>query len=310
MRIYGLGKDIIPKKPRAIALGLFDGMHLGHRALLESTARAAEEKNLGFAVFTFSSEGKIKSGTARLERTEDKLSKMEELGVGEVFVAEFSDIANLTPEQFVRQILVSELDCRLGAVGYNFRFGKGASGDAELFSTLLKASGGEALVLGEVSLLGEAVSSTRIRRALSRGEPSEAFALLGEPYSVEALVERGLGLGKSFGFPTVNTPLDFDCPLKRGVYRTVVELGGRLYTGVTNVGLCPTVGERELHAETFIVDFSGEIYGEKIKTYFLEYLREEKKFDNVSALSEQIRIDAKRAKEGNGESLWQAIGRS
>ena len=98
--------------------------------------------------------------------------------------------------------------------------------------------------------------------------------------------------------------------MKRGVYRTVVEICGRLYTGVTNVGICPTVGKRQLHAETFILDFSGELYGERIRIYFLEYLREEKKFESVSALSEQIRINAREAKERNGENLWQAIGRS
>ena len=212
MRIYRFGKDEIPERARAIALGFFDGMHLGHKELLRRTAQAAKEKELEFAVFTFSSEGSIKPGTARLERTENKLFKMGETGVQTVIMAEFEELSRLGAEDFVRRVLCSELCCRLGAVGYNFRFGKGAIGTAELFSRLMSEEGGEALVLPEVSIFGKPVSSTGIRQALSEGNAEEASALLGEPYSIESAVERGWVLEQASDFPRSTHPLTRTVP--------------------------------------------------------------------------------------------------
>ena len=132
--------------------------------------------------------------------------------------------------------------------------------------------------------------------------------MLGLPYAIEGEVERGLGLGKAYGFPTVNLPLRRTSPLSTGVYRTAVIIDGRAYTGVTNVGSCPTVSEREIHTETLIADFEGDLYGKTVRIYFLGYLREEKRFDSIEELRDRIYLDKDIAKKENGDLLWLETG--
>jgi hypothetical protein len=151
---------------------------------------------------------------------------------------------------------------------------------------------------------------SEIRELIKDGKLDEATEMLGLPYFVEGVVEKGLGLGKAYGFPTVNTPIRENSPLSPGVYRTAVETGGKIYTGVTNVGSCPTVKEREIHTETLIADFDGNLYGEKIRIYFLGYLRQEKQFNSIDKLREQIYTDKQRSIEENGDLTWLATGQN
>ena len=144
---------------------------------------------------------------------------------------------------------------------------------------------------------------------LSAGEVEAAREFLGMPYFIRSKVVRGNGVGHTLGFPTVNT--DFEngkTLLKMGVYRTATEVDGKLYNSITNVGLCPTFKSRTLHAETFILDFSGDLYGKNIRIFFLGYLREEKQFDSPKELILQINVDKNRAIKENGELSWQEIG--
>ena len=308
--VFEYGKEI-PNRPRAIALGFFDGMHIGHRRLISLAVSEAKKEGLTPAVFTFFSEDeRIKPG-ARLLSTGEKLLVMESMGIEEIIICHIDLIKNTSSEDFVLKILKDEIGAAVAVAGFNFRFGRGAAGDSQALCRLMESSGGRAVILPEVKSGEDTVSSTAVKEALATGNAERAAALLGEPYSICGEVERGLGLGESFGFPTANLPLREELLIKRGVYRTAVEIDGELYHGVTNVGICPTVPcDRTLHSETFILDFSGNVYGKKIKIYLLGFLREERKFENTKELSLAIGKDAKEGRQRNGENLWAAIGRS
>ncbi len=308
---YTLGDKIPSTEPIAAALGFFDGVHIAHRALIELLIKEAKERNLTPCVFTFT-ENLTKQGKKQslIYNTKDKIDILASLGIEKIILADFPSLSWLSPESFVFDVLIDTLSVRLAASGYNFRFGKGAVGNAELLSELMTARGAEGLILGEQKDNGEAVSATRIRQLLSEGKPERAAELLGMPYFIHGEVERGLGVGGAWGFPTVNTALSGSTPLKTGVYRTAVKIGERLYTGVTNIGSCPTVKERSIHAETLIADYSGDLYGQDVYIYFLGYLREEIRFESIEILKKQIYADRDRAVKENGDLKWLVIGQS
>ncbi len=295
----------------AVALGFFDGVHSGHRRLIELLVREAKKNGLLPCVMTFTENLLLsKNKSTLIYNTEDKLRIFEELGIEITFLVDFSSISDLSADEFVREVLVKSFLTSLAISGYNFRFGKRASGNADTLTSLMREYGGEAIILEEQIMLGSPISSTRIRELINKGEVDEAGKLLGTPYFIHGVVERGLGLGKAYGFPTVNIPINDNSPLRSGVYRTAVKIGNKLYTGITNVGTCPTIETRAVHAETMIADFDEDIYGEEIYVYFLGYLREERKFGSVAELREQIYADKERAIKENGDLLWLATGLS
>ena len=295
----------------AVALGYFDGVHLGHRELISLLVREARAKKLKPYVFTFVDDlAKTKKTQSIIYNTEEKLKIFASLGVEGVIIANFSSISGLSPEAFVNEVLIEALGAELAISGYNFRFGKYAAAGAPELIELMEAAGKRALVLSEQKINGAPLSATVIRQLIADKKLDEATKMLGIPYFIEGTVEKGLGLGKVYGFPTINLPLRQTAPLPSGVYRTAVETGGKLYTGITNVGTCPTVCEREIHTETLIADFDGDLYGKTLRIYFLGYLREEKRFDSVDALREQIYSDRDKSIEENGDLKWLEIGLS
>lgn len=295
----------------AVALGYFDGVHLGHRELISLLVREARADGLKSYVLTFEDNiAKTKKTQSIIYNTEEKVRIFESLGVDGVIITDFSSISGLSPESFVFDVLIDSLGVELAISGYNFRFGKFAAADSSRLIELMEDKGKRALVLSERRIDGKTLSATVIREYLSEKRLDEATKMLGAPYFIEGTVERGLGLGKGFGFPTVNIPIRESSPLTSGVYRTAVKIGEKLYTGVTNVGSCPTVKEREIHTETLIADFDGNLYGQNIKIYFLGYLREEKLFDSVDGLREQIYLDKDRSIEENGDLTWLATGQN
>lgn len=274
------------------ALGFFDGVHLGHRHLIAECVRIAGETGTASAVFTFSSEGGLlKGGVPRLYTTEEKLSIIESLGVDYAIVADFSSLSGYSPEAFVKDILVGDLNTVTAISGEGFRFGAGARGDAGLLSSLFSSLGRRALTVRDVRYMDKTVSSTAIREALSEGRTEYAGELLASPYFKRGEVRRGLGLGHLHGFPTVNTDISPDNPLLGGVYLTELAVDGATYKALTNVGTCPTFGERERHAETMIMDFSGDLYGHTVDIRFLKYLRPETHYSSAAELAEQIKKD-------------------
>ncbi len=295
-------------KNMVVALGFFDGVHAAHRELIKETLRIAKERSLTPLVFTFTSEGDIKRVIPRIYSTEQKLSLIEEMGIHDAVVADFFDISDMSAEEFVSDTLISKLGACVAVAGYNFRFGRGAAGDCQALSSLMKQSGGEAIILPRITCGTAPVSSTEIREAIADGKIKRANALLGAPYFIRGTVEFGNRIGKTLGFPTVNIPLpDRSVKPRRGVYSTAAEIDGKLYAALTNVGTCPTFKEREMHTETYILDYNCELYGKRIKIYFLDFLREERKFESPTALINEINRNVAEALKGR-ERLWQEAG--
>ena len=290
-----------------LALGFFDGVHIAHRELIKSAKTIATERGLPLGIFTF--KGSIKPGAKRIFTDGEKCEIFEALGVDFVIFADFDAIKDVTAESFVKDILIKEEKCSLCASGFNFRFGKGASGDANLLSALMAECGGEAIIKSEVARDGKTISSTKIREHIERGEMQSATDLLGIPYYIKGRVERGNSVGRTLGFPTVNLPLGEEKAMPRsGVYRSAVLLGGRAYSAITNVGECPTFERRALHSESYILDFDGDVYGEEIKVFLLEFMREEIAFSSAEALKMQINVDKNNAILANGDIKWLEYG--
>lgn len=277
---------------RVIALGFFDGVHLGHREILCRAVSEAKRLSLPCAVFTFISETDGFKGEKRIYSTKEKISLITECGVEEIIIADFSKVRSVSAEDFINDILIDSLGCALALSGRDFRFGKGALGDTELLEKSLKARGANLICPEEVRADGEKISSSKIKKLLEEGKVKKAAELLGMPYFIKSKVQRGLGLGKTFGFPTVNTEISEGMPsLLSGVYVCEVKIKDTRYPALANVGTCPTVSSREKHIETYIINYDGDLYGEEITICFLDFLRAEKKFETIEQLKMQINID-------------------
>ena len=294
------------------ALGFFDGMHVAHRTLINEAIKRAKVRNIPSVVLTFSADDvSFKTDKTRLFTDEEKLTELSKMGVDAAAVFDFSLIKGLSSDEFVKSILVGLLNTETALCGYNFRYGKAATGNSFTLDREMKSLGRSTVVLPEYTADGKLVSSSEIRDLLSQKKLREAAALLGKPFFTDGKVSHGLGLGKKLGIPTVNIDSSGGkLELPHGVYLTAAEISGRLYTSITNVGICPTFDERETHSETFIFDFGEEVYDENIRIYYIDFIREEIKFPSQKELIMQINIDINRAKELAKEIKWQEIGLS
>lgn len=312
MRTYRLMQDIgsIPRTPRAIALGVFDGVHIGHRAVI---SRAVGMEGTSPAVFTFSQTPweLPKSDAWELVSPQGKLAAMASLGVAEIFEADFEQIRGLSPEEFVREILHETLHARRVCCGFNYRFGKDCAGDADMLVELCARWDIEAIVVGAILVDGEPVSASRIRRYIEQGEVQEAARMLGRPFTIDFEVVGGQHLGRLLGTPTINQPLPPHFVRPRfGVYASSVEVDGKVTHGVTNIGVRPTVGADAPLAETWIPLFSGDLYGKNVPVSLVSFLRPETKFASIDDLQKQIIKDekvARRAVMGDAEEGLRAI---
>ena len=285
-----------------LCLGNFDGVHLAHRTLLRK-AKELQTKKLPHArvgVFCFekpSTHFLYANPPAQLTTLEQKLKFFAEEGMDFAFVADFKALQELSPEEFINDILIARCFSQGVVCGFNYRFGKGGKGTPEL---LQSAFGDEfTTVQSAVAYNGSTVSSTRIRGLLNKGKIAEANKLLTTPYSITATVERGKGLGRHLGAPTFNQtpPSDILIP-PRGVYLTHCKIDGQGYYGLTNIGTHPTVDvDAALNLETHLLHFSGDLYQKELRIEFLEYIRPEQRFDTFEALQEQIQKDIESVKE-------------
>lgn len=282
------------KRP-IVVLGNFDGVHRGHRALLRKAASLAAEDGASVLVWTFDS-----LPTPAITETALRRELLLAYGADDVLFDAFKNVKDLSPRQFVEQILRDKLGAEAAVCGYNYSFGRHGSGDAALLSALCAEYGIACHTVDRVTLDGEEISSTRIRELLAAGELDRATALLGHPYLFRGEVVPGQALGRTIGIPTVNFTVDRTvCLPKRGVYASFCYLpDGRIVPAVTNVGYRPTVSEDEITViETHLLDFSGDLYGVSLPVGLLSYLREEKKFPSLDALREAISFDSHRARE-------------
>ena len=307
--IYEYDGKVLPTEECVLTLGFFDGVHIAHQDLINKGREIADNMGIPLGVFTFKADENMKPDTKRLYSTDERIEIFREMGIDFMVLVDFASVRNLTPENFVKNVLVEQLRCKVAVVGYNFRFGKNALGDADALCRLMAECGGRGVMREELKFDGQTVSATIIRALLEEGKTKEANRLLGKPFRLFSTVEHGNGMGKSFGYPTINTKIEaWRVPLRRGVYRTAVKIKNQIYAGLTNIGVCPTFEERKLHAETYILDFSGDLYGEKAEIFLLEFMRDEMRFESEKELIMQINIDKKQAIKKNGEEKWQELG--
>lgn len=271
----------------AIALGNFDGVHIGHRALF-----AALGDGMPRAVFTFADlrrEGLICP-------LSERLALIRECGVRFALVCDFAEVRSLSPERFA-ELLFCDLGVKRAVCGYNFTFGDGGRATADALAALASERGAEAVKVGAVELGSEPVSSTRIRGLIRSGDMTGAAQLLGRPYGFSLPVVHGRRLGSARGYPTVNQliPECLESP-RFGVYASRCHVRGRVFGAVTNIGVRPTVDGESLSAETHIFDCSEDLYGENVRVELLAFLREERRFSSVDELFGQIARDADRAR--------------
>ena len=308
MKIYEYSEEMrVDFSATVVALGLFDGVHKGHKSLLSLAKKEAEKLKLPLVVFTFFSESELLKGAARLYSTQTKNELLKKAGADYVVCAAFGKISGISAESFVCDVLVKKLGARLAVTGFDFRFGKNRTGDTKLLTRLMQSFGYDTLLVPDETVSGTKVSTSLIKELLKDGNVHFANELLGEPYFIEGEIVHGDKRGETLGLPTVNISLQNDKSfIKLGVYHSRVIIDGKSYTGLTNIGKCPTFEEREVHAETFILDFSENVYGKKARVFLIDYLREEKKFKDKNELTEQIQKDIASVKER--QKKCQALG--
>lgn len=275
-----------------VALGSFDGVHLGHARVIGCAGELAREQGCLLTVWTFRELPFGKNTT--LTNNEERKEIFDSLGVERLILAEFNAIRHLSPEEFVRDILIGQLRARIAVCGFNYRFGAGGKGDPAMLKVLMNQYGGDARMVDPVNLGGEPVSSTRIRTMVADGDMEGAALLLGRNYFLSGKVGHGRAIGHSLGFPTVNLPFPENRTIPRlGVYASVVRTPVGIYRGVTNVGIRPTVNDGMIRpvCETFLLDFSGDLYDCPLRVEFGRFLRPEKKFPSFEALKEAIAAD-------------------
>ncbi|HQS37763.1 MAG: riboflavin biosynthesis protein RibF [Methylotenera sp. 24-45-7] len=275
--------------PTALAIGNFDGMHLGHQALLNQLMQTAQAKKLIPAVMTFEPHPREfftpETAPARLRSLREKLEYLTELGVARVYIMKFNrKFAGISAQAFMQNILREALNAQSILVGSDFKFGAKRAGSVDDF----KAAGFDLIDLPQVDMAGERVSSTRVRQALADGRLQEAATLLGRQYSISGKVVHGAQRGRTIGFPTANVHMRHERPALTGVY--AVKLDG--LHAVANLGVRPTIaGIPKLSLEVHVLDFNGNLYDKHVHVEFFHKIRDEIKFDGLDALKAQIAKD-------------------
>jgi riboflavin kinase/FMN adenylyltransferase len=284
-------------RPAAVTFGAFDGLHLGHQDLIHRVVECSR-RNGGAAVALTFAEHPLKllapayAPPLLLSQTQ-KIEVLAALGVDVTVVVEFDRaFADQSPETFVEDVLLGALRARAIFLGFNNRFGKGGAGDATLVQQIGRERGVEVEVVPP-RLLGESVvSSTQIRGVLREGQVRRAATLLGRPYRIEGEVVAGLGRGRVLGFPTANLAVPPDRLLPgSGVYAVHVHHAGRIWAGMMNIGHRPTFEPGRLSVEVHMIDFEGDLYGERLDVDFVERLRTEQRFASIDALRSQLELD-------------------
>lgn len=283
---------------RVLAIGNFDGVHLGHRALLERLAADARRLGLPAAVMTFEPHPRElfapDQAPARLTSLREKLALLESCGIEEVFLLHFSrKLAGLTAEEFIERGLVQGLGVRHLIIGDDFRFGKGRAGDFPMLQAAGQQHGFGVEAMHTIEINGERVSSSAVRDVLGAGDLEHAARLLGRPYSISGRVIHGNKVGRKLGFPTANIQLKRKRVALTGVFAaTVSGLDKRFLPGAASLGVRPTLGQGLRPVlEVHLFDFDRQIYGSHVTVHFLHKLRDEAKYDSLEALTAQITRD-------------------
>lgn len=285
-------------KGAAIALGNFDGLHAGHRAVIESARASAQALGAPLGVATFEPAPRRHfqpdAPPFRLMTPAQRQIALDRLGVSELHLLRFDGVmAAMTDREFCERVLLGEVGARSVSVGFDFRFGKDRMGDAASLLRIAGDLGFEANIVPEVRLGGQKMSSSRIREAIERGDMQEAANGLGGPWTVDAIVEHGEKRGRQLGFPTANMQLGEIVHPAHGVYAVWAREDGDAAwkPGVANFGRTPTTGLRDALLEVMVFDFTGDLYGKRLHTAFVKFLRPELKFGGLEELMAAMKQD-------------------
>ncbi len=292
MNTYQTSSSFQINTPTAVALGTFDGLHIAHQKIIDQAVASPYPS----VVFAIEKQGETEP---RLLQPEQKLHLLDGMGVDHFIQVPLPSISHLSAEEFFQTYLVETLQAKEVVCGFNFRFGNNATGDVALLGKLCQEAGIILTVIPEVTLEDQAVSSTRVRAAIAKGDFPLVTKLLGRPYAFTAQVQQGRQLGRVLGFPTLNQQIPADMPpLPTGVYAVLASWEGQTYMGVCNVGKHPTIDELSAPlAETYLLDFQDDAYHKDITLSFIEFLRPERTFGSLDKLQYAIELSVLEARQ-------------
>jgi len=288
------------EKNMAISIGNFDGVHLGHAAIVNRIVTLAKERGFESGLVTFDPHPLRFFGAdiKLLQNNDMKIREFEKLGVDKLFLLDFNkEIAGINPAVFVREFLLKKMKASFIVVGYDYRFGRNRKGSYEFLQTLGEKNGFTALRVAKVVVDGVTASSTNIRKYLEDGKPHMAAKLLGRNYSLSGEVIRGDGLATKIGFPTANINVKNELIPANGIYSSIVHVGDEIYKGALYIGGRPTVDNAgNKRVEVHLFDFSSNLYGKEIEVEAVDFIRGDKKFNSVEELVANIDEDCKKIK--------------
>jgi len=303
MKVFHSFDDIANIGETGIALGNFDGIHIGHQRLINNTVQYCKKNGLSSIVFTFRNHSrditKSPDTVKKIVTWKEKVRIIESLGVDYLIVIEFDEkFSKMSPADFVKNILIGKLNMKQANCGFHYRFGYKAEGTPELLKEMSQKNNFEVFVLEPVTIDGELVSSTKIRELISAGDMETCKNFLGRKYSLEGIVVHGKELGKKMGFPTANIFINETRVIPpNGVYITNSYVNNTKYNSITNIGYNPTVGGDKRLIETYLFDFDEDIYDLNIRIEFNKKIRSESKYENIEILKAQISRDVEIAKK-------------
>jgi riboflavin kinase/FMN adenylyltransferase len=301
MRLFHGTENAKIARPTVLTLGVFDGLHLGHQLIMKTIVERAQATGAVPTVITFDPHPRAllhpESAPPLLQTFDQKIEALSVLGIEQTIVIRFDqNFAQIRAEDFLRTVIADRLHAKEVYLGCGFAFGHGREGNIELLRTVSQSLGFFADEVPELRLRGRRVSSSRIRELLQQGQVNLARRMLGRPYGVEGRVVRGAERGATLGFPTANLHPQNRVIPRNGVYVTATLIDGQWRRSVTNIGTRPTFGSaNESSIETFVMNWSGDLYGDVARVRFLHRLREEKKFGSIEELKLQIERDVARA---------------
>ncbi len=302
MKIFYSVDDIERFSSPVLTIGNYDGVHIGHQRIIKRVIEVAGSMGGTPMLMTFHPHP---LSILRPERHLGLLMPfyikkrfIEGYGIEVLIAMEFTDtLRNTLPEVFVNDMLMEKIGIKALIVGYDFKFGRGGSGNTETLKDMCSSKGIYFEAVDAVTLDGDKVGSNRIRRLILEGNVHRASQLLGRPYFIEGKVIGGEKRGRAIGYPTINLDTSFDIIPKQGVYISEIGLESNRFPSVTNIGRNPTFNGKKLTIESFILDFNEDIYGKDIALYFHDHIRDEKRFNSPEELKEQISKDVDKAKE-------------
>ena len=298
LKIYNSINNFTTTKKTIVTLGTFDGVHIGHNAILDKICKVAKHENLESIILTFFPHPrKIVSNNydiKLLNTIEEKSVLLEKIGIQNFIIHPFDKtFSELSPREFVTQVLVEKLNIQKIIIGHDHKFGKDRAADFNDLINFGKEFGFEVEEISAQQINEVSVSSTKIRNSLLEGNISLANEYLGYPYVLTGNVVKGNQLGRTIGFPTANIeiPEEYKLIPKNGVYIVTVNVSNQTVFGMMNIGVKPTLGENKLSIEVHLLDFDKDIYNQKIQVHILERLRDEQKFESFEALKLQLEVD-------------------